>query len=92
MGHGNHQLFTALAHGCRMRFAGIGKLRKARGEINPAPQGEGRLLFVNKKKQKNFVILGPCGFSASGPVSRTFSRRFFQKAAAFLGLSKQVKL
>jgi hypothetical protein len=36
---------------------------------------------VNKKKQKNFVILGRAGFSAAGPVSDKFLRRFFQKAA-----------
>jgi hypothetical protein len=40
-----------------------------------------RLLFVNKKKQKNFVNLGPRGFSATGPDEQTFLRRFFQKAA-----------
>jgi hypothetical protein len=44
------------------------------------------LLFVNKKKQKNFVTLGPCRFSASGPESQKFLRRFFQKAAAFFKL------
>jgi hypothetical protein len=27
-----------------------------------------RLLFVNKKKQKNFFKLGRAGFSASGPA------------------------
>jgi hypothetical protein len=43
---------------------------------NMGQEKEG-LLFVNKKKQKNFVALGPCGFSASGPVSKTFLRRFF---------------
>jgi uncharacterized protein (DUF2147 family) len=44
------------------------------------------LLFVNKKKQKNFVTLGPCRFNATGPGSQKFLRRFFQKAAAFLFL------
>jgi glutathione S-transferase len=39
---------------------------------------------VNKKKQKNFVPLGRAGFMATGPVSKTFLRRFFQKAATFL--------
>jgi hypothetical protein len=38
---------------------------------------------VNKKKQKNFANLGRCGFSAAGPVSKKFLRRFFQKAATF---------
>jgi uncharacterized protein (DUF2147 family) len=46
-------------------------------------KGKAALLFVNKKKQKNFVNLGPCGFSASGPAKQKFLRRFFQKAAAF---------
>jgi hypothetical protein len=39
---------------------------------------------VNKKKQKNFVILGRAGFTATGPEWKKFLRRFFQKAAAFL--------
>jgi hypothetical protein len=32
----------------------------------------GRLLFVNKKKQKNFCHLGRAGFSATGPSDQTF--------------------
>ena len=48
-------------------------------------QRRGRLLFVNKKKQKNFFPLGPCCFSASGPKSKTFfAPLFFKKAAASL--------
>jgi hypothetical protein len=41
----------------------------ARGcsEAAAARQVSGRLLFVNKKKQKNFVKLGRAGFAASGP-------------------------
>jgi hypothetical protein len=42
---------------------------------------------VNKKKQKDFANLGPRGFSASGPASKKFLRRFFQKAAAFFALT-----
>ena len=45
----------------------------------------GRLLFVNKKKQKNFVKLGPCRFSASGPTKQKFfAPLFFKEAATFL--------
>jgi hypothetical protein len=45
----------------------------------------GRLLFVNKKKQKNFTHLGRAGFSAAGPNQQKFSAPlFFKKAAAFL--------
>jgi hypothetical protein len=48
-------------------------------------QRRGRLLFVNKKKQKNFVQLGPCCFSASGPnEQKFFAPHFFKKAAASL--------
>jgi hypothetical protein len=36
---------------------------------------------VNKKKQKNFAPLGRAGFTATGPVSKRFLRRFFLKAA-----------
>jgi hypothetical protein len=43
----------------------------------------GRLLFVNKKKQKNFLIPGRAGFVATGPSEAKFLRRFFQKAATF---------
>jgi hypothetical protein len=44
------------------------------------------LLFVNKKKQKNFVNLAPWRVSASGQKSQKFLRRFFQKAATFFTL------
>jgi hypothetical protein len=39
---------------------------------------------VNKKKQKNFFILGHGRdiANAHGPESKKFLRRFFQKAAA----------
>jgi hypothetical protein len=44
-----------------------------------------RLLFVNQKKQKNFVRLGRAGFSATGPVSKkVFAPLFFKNAASFL--------
>jgi len=37
---------------------------------------------VNKKKQKNFINLGPAGFTATGPVSKKFfAPLFFKKAA-----------
>jgi hypothetical protein len=49
---------------------------------------EGRLLFVNKKKQKNFAHLGRAGFTATGPKEQKFLRRFFQKAATFFGLNQ----
>jgi hypothetical protein len=42
-----------------------------------------RLLFVNKKKQKNFAHLGPCGFNAAGPnEQKFFAPLFFKNAAA----------
>jgi hypothetical protein len=49
-------------------------------------QKKGRLLFVNKKKQKNFINLGRAGFTAASPVSKKFLRRFFQKAPAFFAV------
>jgi hypothetical protein len=53
----------------------------------------GRLLFVNKKKQKNFVILGRAGFVATGPSEQTFfAPLFFKKAAAFLFPLKPIML
>jgi len=47
---------------------------------------KGRLLFVNKKKQKNFIYSGAWALSATqtqAQLSQKFLRRFFQKAAAF---------
>jgi hypothetical protein len=57
-----------------------------RWEVNASWGGEvkGRLLFVNKKKQKNFCNLGRAGFSATGPNDRKFLRRFFLKSGHFL--------
>jgi hypothetical protein len=44
----------------------------------------GRLLFVNKKKQKNFFKLGRSGFGPAGPNQQTFfAPLFFKKAASF---------
>jgi hypothetical protein len=37
----------------------------------------------SKKEAKNFSELGRAGFTVTGPVSKKFLRRFFQKAAAF---------
>jgi hypothetical protein len=42
----------------------------------------GRLLFVNKKKQKNFFKLGRAGFVATGPSEQTFFAPLFEKARA----------
>jgi hypothetical protein len=42
----------------------------------------GRLLFVNKKKQKNFLNLGRAGFDAAGPEEQKFFAPLL--AAAFL--------
>jgi len=40
---------------------------------------------VNKKKQKNFVVLGRAGFTATGLVEQKFfAPLFFKKAAALL--------
>ena len=45
----------------------------------------GRLLFVNKKKQKNFVQLGRAGDTATGSgEQKFFAPLFFKKAAACL--------
>jgi hypothetical protein len=44
---------------------------------------EERLLFVNKKKQKNFFNLGRAGFGATGPLEQKFLRRLARKAASF---------
>jgi hypothetical protein len=50
-------------------------------------QRRGRLLFVNKKQQKNFFTPGRAGFSATGPVSKKFfAPPFFQKSG-FLPVS-----
>jgi hypothetical protein len=53
----------------------------------------GRLLFVNKKKQKNFFTLGRAGFSAAGPnQQKFFAPLFFKKAASFLFQAEPIRL
>jgi hypothetical protein len=37
------------------------------------------LLFVNKKKQKNFVSLGRAGFTGTGQSHESFCAAFFKK-------------
>jgi hypothetical protein len=51
-------------------------------------RGKEALLFVNKKKRKNFVNLGRAGVSATGPEEQKFLRRFFQKAPAYFLLCR----
>jgi hypothetical protein len=49
------------------------------------------LLFVNKKKQKNFFKLGRAGFNAAVPVKQKFfAPLFFKKASAFLFAAKAI--
>jgi hypothetical protein len=51
------------------------------------------LLFVNKKKQKNFIKLGRAGFAVSGPKEQKFfAPLFFKKAAASLFPVKPISL
>jgi hypothetical protein len=50
------------------------------------------LLFLKKKKQKNFFKLGRACFSATVLQEQKFLRRFFQKAAASLSPLKPIKL
>jgi hypothetical protein len=53
----------------------------------------GRLLFVNKKKQKNFVKRGRAGDTATGPAKQKFfAPLFFKKAATFLFPLKPIRL
>jgi hypothetical protein len=45
----------------------------------------GRLLFANKKKQKNFFQLGRAGVAVTGSAKQKFfTPLFFKKAATFL--------
>jgi hypothetical protein len=53
----------------------------------------GRLLFVNKKKQKNFVKRGRAGFAVTGPnQQKFFAPLFSKKAAAFLFQAEPIRL
>jgi hypothetical protein len=45
---------------------------------------EGRRASFLKKRSKKLFKPGRAGFNATGPVSRKFLRRFFQKAAFFM--------
>jgi hypothetical protein len=47
----------------------------------------GRLLFVNKKKQKNFLTLGRAGFVAMGPAKQKFFAPLFFQKSGFLPVS-----
>jgi hypothetical protein len=52
----------------------------------------GRLLFVNKKKQKNFFPLGRSGFVGTGPSEqRFFAPLFSKKAASFLFQAEPIR-
>jgi hypothetical protein len=54
---------------------------------------KGRLLFVNKKKQKNFFNLGRAAFNDTGPeAQKFFAPLFFKKAAAFLFRPHPIRL
>jgi hypothetical protein len=44
------------------------------------------VLGVKRQEKASFLMLGRAGFATTGPVSKTFLRRFFQKAAAFFFL------
>jgi hypothetical protein len=53
----------------------------------------GRLLFVNKKKQKNFFKPGRAGFAVTGPAKQKFfAPLFFKKAASFLFQAEPIRL
>jgi hypothetical protein len=53
----------------------------------------GRLLFVNKKKQKNFFTLSRAGFIATGSSEQKFfAPLFFKKAASFLFQAEPIRL
>jgi hypothetical protein len=53
----------------------------------------GRLLFVNKKQQKNFFPLGRAGFTAAGPSEQKFfAPLFFKKAPSFLFQAEPISL
>jgi hypothetical protein len=43
----------------------------------------GRLLFVNKKKQKNFFKRGRAGFAVTGPAKQKFFAPLFFKKTVF---------
>jgi hypothetical protein len=56
-------------------------------------KGREALLFVNKKKQKNFFNLGRAGFNATVPKEQKFfAPLFFKKAAAFLSPLESITL
>jgi len=47
-------------------------------------EGKKALLFVNKKKQKNFDTLDPGGFTTRAQKEQKFFGSFFQKRTFFL--------
>jgi hypothetical protein len=58
---------------------------REQSRFSPVSPSEGGLLFVNKKKQKDFLSLGRAGFAATGPAKqKVFCAAFFQKSGCFL--------
>jgi hypothetical protein len=54
--------------------------RETSTALGQSVKARGRLLFVNKKKQKNFIYSGLWALSATqtqAPLSQEFLRRFF---------------
>jgi hypothetical protein len=56
--------------------------------LSQVGQGKGRLLFVNKKKQKNFIYwaVGVVGDTDSGPAEPRVFAPLFSKSGHFLCL------
>jgi hypothetical protein len=54
---------------------------------------KGKLLFVNKKKQKNFLTLDHASFAATAPANQNvFCAAFFQKSGCFLFPAEPIML
>jgi hypothetical protein len=63
---------------------GPGRRLKPEAVSHKAEKGR-KATFCEQKIAKKLCYSGPVlGFSATGPKSKTFLRRFFQKAATFL--------
>jgi hypothetical protein len=59
-----------------------GTLVQIRRGASTSRKRRGRLLFVNKKKQKNFIYAGPWALSVTSPMAqhnKNFCGAFFKK-------------
>jgi hypothetical protein len=62
----------------------MAELLAGQGSLGKGKKGRKGLLFVNKKKQKNFIRWHPSFLGKTGAKGEKFFGSFFQKRTCFL--------